>query len=103
MKTIRGLNERLVNLMTNTGGAEAPTYKEVILNSIGAIRGLEPAKVVRLGKLGVTALTMKDSQDFEDADFELIKEVIEKAKIYPDFWVGVVQQKLKDTEFESVK
>lgn len=101
MKTLKGLDSKLTNILTNAGGAEPPTYKELILNSVGAIRGLEPAKVVRLGKLGTLVMVMKSEQELEDADFELLREVVEKAKIYPDFWVGLTVDKFKVAELDA--
>ena len=103
MKTLKGLDEKVANVLTNTGGIEPPSYKEIILNSVGSVRGLEPAKVVKLGKLGLIVLAMKNDQELEDGDFDLLREVIQKAHVYPDFWLGLCDEKFKQADFEATQ
>lgn len=99
MKKLKGLNSQLENVMSNTGGALPPPFKEVMLNCIGSVRGLDPVKTVRLGMLGLSILRGHDTVILEDSDADLLIEVLHKSsRIYPDFWIGQVVAKIRDSE-----
>lgn len=92
MKKLSGLNEpiKIIKLESDTQEIKVPRMKDVLLNIIGNARNIPGEKTIRVTKMGLAFMVVKDSIELEDADFDLLVEMVKGGKIYTDFITGQV-------------
>lgn len=101
MKKIEGL-EAKVQLLPAAGedisALKIPTLRDVYLTIVSNARNVNGEKAVRLMKVGMALLVAKDSIDLEDADFDLLKEVVGSPGPYTSIIMGQAYGKLQEIE-----
>lgn len=106
MKRLSGLNEpiKIIQLESDKQEIKVPIMKDVFLNIIGNSRNIPGDKTVRVTKMGLAFMVVKDTIDLEDADYDLLVDMVKGTKIYTDFIMGqalMLLEKAKDQEPEK--
>jgi hypothetical protein len=106
MKKLDGLKEP-VKLIPQTGEdisqLKIPTLRDVMSQTVATVRGISGEKSVRLMKVGLALMSTDDTLEMEDADFELLKEVVGLPGPYTSFIMGQALAKIQEVELRSLK
>jgi len=96
MKKITGLDEPVSVVIARPQDEKAPKLilREVLLVELSLSKKAKDK--MRLYKIGVDLMNAKKDIELEDADFQILKDVLE-TPAHPDFIIGGILQKMEDS------
>jgi len=103
VKKITELDKEIRIIEAKKAGTVPPTLREVLLTEISLETGIKGPQAIRLTRLGLNIMDAKDDIEIEDADFELLREVLKNPKHvrgipvgFPSAIIGAVEMRLEE-------